>query len=235
MKTIFAFGVALLAVNCASAQIFGPQGVNGSVLRHRAERNDGGRSDGGERGRGDFGRGDWNRGDVHRGHDFGRGHSIYVDRHFHGGYFGGGIYRGSYFPRYTYFPGYSYYPSYGYYSGYGYGYPYYDYGYYGTPTAATNGLLLGALAGGIIGNNSGSLHHSAWRGSAWGAGIGWLLGSFVDANRRAAGYQQAPVITAPVATAPSAPAQTQPQQVTIINNYYSSSTPMSSVNGMFGR
>jgi hypothetical protein len=31
------------------------------------------------------------------------------------------------------------------------------------------------------------------------------------------------------------PASTSPQQVTIINNYYNSSTPMAAANGMFGR
>ena len=131
-------------------------------------------------------------------------------------------------------------PRYGYYSGYGYGYPYYgSYGYYGSGSAAANGLLLGALAGGIIGHNSGDFRHNGWRGAAWGAGAGWLLGSVIDANRRPGVYgSPAPVVVqqaAPVAQVAAPAVQAQPQQVTIINNYYGNATPMSGVNGMFGR
>jgi len=135
---------------------------------------------------------------------------------------------------------YRYAPVYGYYDGYGRGYPYYtDYGHYGAGSRAANGLLLGALAGGIIGHNSGELRHSAWRGAAWGAGIGWLLGSVADARRQSPVDQMAPVAVQPPATqAPQvqAPPATQapPQQVTIINNYYNAS-PMSAANGLFGR
>jgi hypothetical protein len=158
----------------------------------------------------------------------------YAHHHHPASYFG---HRG-----YTFGHGYygrAYYtPVFGYYDGYGYGYPYYDYGYYGGGSAATNGLLLGALAGGIIGHNSGSLHHNGWRGAAWGAGAGLLLGSVIDANRRPVVYQTAPALV------PSAPAvqgqiqtaqQTQPQPVTIINNYYNSASPMSEANSLFGR
>jgi len=49
--------------------------------------------------------------------------------------------------------------------------------------AAVNGALLGGIAGAIIGNNSGSLHHNAWQGAAIGAGAGLLLGSAIDADR----------------------------------------------------
>jgi hypothetical protein len=160
------------------------------------------------------------------------------------GYYGNRHY-GYYEPRYRfgygagYGRGYYYYPSYSYYDGYGYGYPYYsDYGYYGTGgSAAANGLLLGALAGGIIGNNSGDFRHNGWRGAAWGAGAGLLAGAIIDANRRPVVasapvvVQQAPVAQGQVQATP--PAQAQP--VTIINNYYNSSTPMSSANSLFGR
>jgi hypothetical protein len=132
-------------------------------------------------------------------------------------------------------------PAYGYYSGYGAGYPYYtDYGYsgsYGSGSAAGNGLVLGALAGGIIGHNSGDLRHSAWRGAAWGAGLGWLLGSVADANRRRVSYETAPVVVqqAPVSQVQAQPPAQAQQPVTIINNYYNTTTPMTSANGLFGR
>lgn len=243
MKSIFYLSLAVLATNVASsAQIFRPQAMNGAVSHRHAQvhSRDGGRES--HRGHQTAHVG---RGHGGRYHDFHHGHAPYrhYDRHHHGhagfGYFGSPF-------RYSTFPRYSYVPSYGYYSGYGHGYPYYDYGYgyHGSRTAATNGLLLGALAGGIIGHNSGDLHHSAWRGSAWGAGLGWLLGSAVDANRRAVVAQPAVVVAQPAYQAQAQPgyqvqaqaaAPAQPQQVTIINNYYNSSTPMSGVNGMFGR
>ena len=220
MKTISFLCLALLAANVANAEVFRSR-VRGGHDSHRSQAT------------------------VRSGHHH-VDHAPYrhYDRHYHGR-LGFGYYGSPY--RYSVFPRYSYVPSYGYYSGYGYGYPYYDsgYGYYGSSSAATSGLVLGALAGGIIGHNSGDLHHSAWRGSAWGAGLGWLLGSVVDANRsRAVVTQPASVIQPSYPTQPQvsygvpthAAASTQPQQpVTIINNYYNSSTPMSGVNGMFGR
>ena len=157
------------------------------------------------------------------------------------GYHGGGWDYGSRYGYSGYYAPYRYVPSYGYYDGYGYGYPTYSTsGYYGSGSGAANGLLLGALAGGIIGHNSGTLHHNGWRGAAWGAGLGWLLGSVADANRRAVVYDSAPapVVVQQAPAVPAQPAQAatqQPQQVTIINNYYNSSTPMSSANTLFGR
>lgn len=139
-----------------------------------------------------------------------------------------------------YYGGFGSYPAYGYYDGYGAGYPYYgveNYGTYGA-SGATNGLLLGALAGGIIGNNSGDLHHNGWRGAAWGAGAGWLLGTVADTNRRAISYPSQPVVVpqAPVYQAQPAPPPTPVQSGTIINNNtYNSSTPMGPANSMFGR
>jgi hypothetical protein len=242
MKTFFALCLALLAVSAAEAQIFRPQPVNGSVVGRREHRNDsrGGdyiyRSPQGRAGN-DHGGGyrNFGYGSGHYGHgSFNHSRSYGRHGHSHGGFgYHGGRYGYSYYPRIRYIP------SYGDYGGYGYGYPYYDsYGYYGSTSAATNGLLLGALAGGIIGHNSGDLRHSAWRGSAWGAGLGWVLGSVVDANRRSVAYAPAPVVVqqAPVVQSQAQPAAAaQPQQVTIINNYYNSSTPMGAANGMFGR
>lgn len=179
------------------------------------------------------------RPEIYVGVDYGRG-SRYGSRPGHGrhprayrnyGYYG--------HPR----PGWSGYgygsvPVYGYYPGYGAGYPYYDsYGVYRPGGAASTGLLLGALAGGIIGHNSGDFRHNGWRGAAWGAGAGWLLGSIVDARRPVTVYEPAPVVVPQVQTVPAAsPAlAAPPQPITIINNYYNSPSPMSAANGLFGR
>lgn len=246
MKTTFALCLALFALSSAEAQSSRSQPVNGSVPGRREQvnaRGHAGGSQGGDYVRrsspGAYSGNSQGRVYHHSGHQGHSGHfrSHHGHNYWHGGigYYGGGIGYG--YPSYGYA---SYgYPSYGYYGGYGSGYPYYNgYGYYGSTSAATNGLLLGALAGGIIGHNSGDLRHSAWRGSAWGAGAGWLLGSIFDGTRRSAEYAPAPVVVqqAPVVQSqaqPAAPAQ--PQQVTIINNYYNSSTPMGAANGMFGR
>jgi hypothetical protein len=58
----------------------------------------------------------------------------------------------------------------------------------------------------------------------------------VDWNRRSNAYQPAPpVMMQPAPQVQAQPPAAQPQPVTIINNYYNSSTPMSAANGMFGR
>lgn len=177
----------------------------------------------------------------HRG-DAGHRHSPHV--HVRVGYGAGnpGYYRGHGYGYHGYrdFGYRTYYvPSYSYYGGYGADYPYYGTtGYYGGTSGAANGLLLGALAGGIIGHNSGSLGHNGWRGAAWGAGLGWLLGSVADVNRSAAVYRQAPVVAqqaAPVQAQPAAAAVVPAQPQTIINNYYYNTTPMSGANTLFGR
>ena len=109
-------------------------------------------------------------------------------------------------------------------------------GYRGT---AFDSMWLGALAGGIIGHNSGGdWRHNAWRGAAWGAGAGWLLGSLLGPGydyydysypRRSVVPAAQPIV---VQTAPAAPA---PPQVTIINNYYGNTSPMAAANALFGR
>lgn len=266
MKSTLSLGLALVALASAQAQIFRPEGVNGAVLgglagavignnsgdlRHNAWKGAAiGAGAGlivGEAVANANAAGRGSQVPVPRGGDYvyRRPPAVAVEvgysRGHHGHYYGhhgrahGRGYGG---PRYY---GYTYVPSYGYYDGYGYGYPYYDnYGYYragyGSGSAAANGLLLGALAGGIIGHNSGDFRHNGWRGAAWGAGTGWLLGSIVDANRRAVGSDAAPAVVPAASVVPAQPAaQAQPQQVTIINNYYNTSTPMSAANGMFGR
>ena len=119
----------------------------------------------------------------------------------------------------------------------------YGYGYGG---AASNGLWLGALAGGIIGHNiGGDWRHNGWRGAAWGAGAGWLIGSLIDSNRYydggygydyGYGYPRTVVMSSPPPiVVQSPPPAAAPQQVTIINNYYGNASPMSSANALFGR
>jgi hypothetical protein len=213
MKTLFFLCFAVMATIPARAEIFRSDAARGS--RHGGVHRD---------------RGHHNRTSVHVG--IGSGHRHRYDGpwrdygHGHGN-------RGYYHSPYRHLPRYSYY------DGFGSGYPYFDtYGYYGAGSGATNGLLLGALAGGVIGHNSGEFRHNGWRGAAWGAGLGWVLGSVADANRRRAVYETAPVVIQP---APAVQAQPQPasappaQPITIINNYYNTGTPMSSANGLFGR
>lgn len=207
MKALLILSLAVVTVAPASAQNFRPSAGRGSPHH-----------------------GHFDRGNAHRARPAFH-HGAYIYRHRPSVHVGIGP---------AYYP--SYYPAYGYYPGYGVDYPYYgNVGYYGSGSSAASGLWLGALAGGIIGNNSGTFGHNGWRGAAWGAGLGWLLGSVADANRRsAAAYEQPPVVVsrpAPVVTVPAQPAaaSTAPQQVTIINNYYNSSTPMSGANGLFGR
>ena len=48
---------------------------------------------------------------------------------------------------------------------------------------SNGGVVLGGIAGAIIGNNSGSLHHNAWQGAAIGAGVGLLFGSALGETR----------------------------------------------------
>src|SRR5690606_13325703 len=45
---------------------------------------------------------------------------------------------------------------------------------------AANGLLLGTLAGAVIGNNSGDLHNNAWLGAGLGAAAGYVAGSIAE-------------------------------------------------------
>ena len=111
-----------------------------------------------------------------------------------------------------------------------------DPGYvYDRPSAASSGLWLGALAGAIIGHNSGSLGHNAWRGAAYGAGAGLILGAIADSRtqQREAVAERSANVRSMAAEVPA----TSAQPVTIINNYYNApaGTPMSSANGLFGR
>jgi outer membrane lipoprotein SlyB len=145
------------------------------------------------------------------------------------------------------YPGYrygSYWRPYGYdsyyygaplYSSYGYGYA--GDGYYGAPSGAATGAILGGLAGAIIGNNSGN--GSGWQGAAIGAGTGLILGAVSDSarERREARVpvSQAPYVEAPQADLAAKAAAEAPRNVTIINNYYGGSSPMSGANSLYGR
>jgi len=224
MKTIVALTLSLLALAPLHAQVFHPETVNGAVLGGLAGAVIGN-----------------NSGDLH--HNAWRGAAIGAVA---GGLIGSAVGESREYEHRTQVPVpsgyYSYRPSYGrgfygYRGYYGYSQPYYysDYGY-GRPSYASTGLLLGGLTGAIIGNNSHG--HNAWRGAAWGAGAGLLLGAIADQNVRESDERAAAVQDAEAAAAVQNAAATQsaPQNVTIVNNYYSgSSTPMSSANGMFGR
>jgi len=178
MKTPLALCLALLAVAPASAQVFRPETVNGALLGGIAGavigHNSGSLNHNGWQGAAiGAGVGAIIGSAVGRDNDYrngtqvarpGYGGSPYIYRDsptvvVRGGY-GGGYYprRGGYYGGAHYGGGY-----------YG-GVSYYGDGYYGG-SAAANGLFLGALAGGIIGHNSGSFHHNGWRGAAWGAGV----------------------------------------------------------------
>jgi uncharacterized protein YcfJ len=108
------------------------------------------------------------------------------------------------------------------------------------PNYAVTGVALGGVAGGIIGHNNG---RKTAEGIAIGAGAGLLLGGLAeyDVRRRdqARSAGQTYYVASPAATqtapAPAAPEQAA-QPVTIINNYYNSSSPaMSGANALFGR
>lgn len=128
-------------------------------------------------------------------------------------------------------------PSPAYSSYYDGGYGYYDRGYAGRPSYATSGLLIGGLAGGIIGHNSHS--HNGWRGAAIGAGTGLLLGALADEQARDYERRQAVIEAARLEAEARVQAEqkTQSGNTTIINNYYTAPavTPMSAANTMFGR
>jgi hypothetical protein len=100
---------------------------------------------------------------------------------------------------------------------------------------ASTGLLLGGIAGAVIGHNSGDLRHNAWRGAAIGAGSGWLLGSIADHRAREREREYPVEIEASDTSAPTTPAQTVPQTVIINNNYYGPTSSMAPANSLFGR
>ena len=105
-----------------------------------------------------------------------------------------------------------------------------NYGTYGSydrgDSAVGTGMLLGGLAGAIIGNNSG--HGFGARGALIGAGIGALIGAASEPAPRS--YDESPRYYAAPRTSYVQQMQTMqpsPQQVTIINNYYGNVSPAS--------
>jgi len=206
MKAAISLSLALLALTSAHAQIFGPGAVNGAFLGGIAGAVIGHNS-------GSLHHNGWQGAAIGAGAGLLLGAAADASAARYDGY-GAPVYPGGYVYREGY-------------RGAGYGY----YGYPGS--AAVDGLWLGALAGGIIGNNSRGFHHNGWRGAAWGAGLGWVLGSIADAGYYSSGYPRTVVV--PQAQAAPQPAAAAPQQVTIINNYYGNASPMSQANTLFGR
>ena len=205
MKTVFALAFSLLALVPARAQIFRPETVNGAVLGGIAGAVIGN-----------------NSGDLH--HNAWKGAAIGTVA---GALIGSAVADSRDYDQRTQVPA----PS-GYYYSYSPGYyrPYHYYDY-DRPSYAERGLLLGGITGAIIGNNSHG--HNAWRGAAWGAGAGLLLGAIADENAR---YYDDRVVVVPAPEPVAAPVQAQaPQTTTIINNYYGNASPMGSANSMFGR
>lgn len=98
------------------------------------------------------------------------------------------------------------------------------------PADRGDGLVLGAITGAIIGNNSGLFGHRGDRGAAWGAGIGYVIGAINERNARVVRSAPPPVR----GFGSSAPAA--PTQITIINNYYNvPATALTPANRLFGR
>jgi uncharacterized protein YcfJ len=107
------------------------------------------------------------------------------------------------------------------------------------PNYAANGAILGALAGAVIGNNSGDLRHNGWRGAGLGAAAGYLIGSIAENNARrreailTAQAQQQVVNPAPMAAAAESAAPAR--SVTVSEPAPSTASTMSSANSLFGR
>ncbi len=95
-------------------------------------------------------------------------------------------------------------PSYSYYT---YAYPDWD----TRPNYAASGAVLGALAGAVIGHNSGDLGHSPWRGAALGSVLG--LGAGALAEKRARAREREEAQTALEVAAPVQP-RAVPEDVT---------------------
>ncbi len=129
-----------------------------------------------------------------------------------------------------------------------YGYAPYGYGYYGygtydyvyrRPNYAVTGTLLGALAGGLIGN---SIHHQGWEGAGIGAAAGLVLGGLAEgsARQREQAYSTVPTLVQPApvanaATVPSAPVAPAAPTVPNTPALRMSGGTMSGANSLFGR
>lgn len=218
MKTILSLAVALVALVPAQAQLFRPASVNGALLGGLAGAIIGNNS-------GSLHHNGLQGAAIGAGAGLLIGSAIDADRRnvWHDS--------GASAPRsYVYRNG----PSYR-----GYSYPYGGGYYYSRPDYRGTGVILGGIGGAIIGNNSRGFRHNSWRGAAWGAGLGYIIGAIAEDNVRYR-YREPVVESVPVVIqAPSSPAPAvsqPPQQVTIINNYYNTpAAPMAAANGLFGR
>ncbi len=136
---------------------------------------------------------DGRHGFHHRHHHHHGGHGHYIRRHgWHRPHSRVSLWFG--YPAYSRIPSYSYYD---------YAYPNWD----TRPNYVASGAVLGALAGAVIGNNSGDLGYSSWRGAALGSVVGLAAGAV--AEKRAREREEEAAATAPTVTvstqAPSAP------------------------------
>jgi len=99
------------------------------------------------------------------------------------------------------------------------------------PGTVRTGVLLGGLAGAIIGHNN---DRRGWEGAAYGAGAGWLLGSIIEHSRQRAGA----TYTHETESMPQVYRLPEAAPTTVIHHhYYGNAHPgaMSPANGLFGR
>ncbi len=99
------------------------------------------------------------------------------------------------------------------------------------PGAVRTGVLLGGLAGAIIGHNQ---DRRGWEGAAYGAGAGWLLGSIVEQSRQRADSMR----TNETESIPQVYRSPEVAPTTVIHHhYYGNAQPgaMAPANGLFGR
>lgn len=243
MKTTLALLLAALATTPAFAQVLRPPAVNGAVVGGIAGAVIGHNS-------GDLRHNAW------RGAAYGAGAglilgSLSADAHdrrlatqvgYQGGHGHPYVYRRA--PVY-YSYGYGYYGrprSYGSDVYYSYDAPIYDGTVYDSDSYDStdyrgNGLVLGALAGAIIGNNSGGLRHNAWRGAAYGAATGYLLGALAEnhVRTRPAVVSAAPVAYAPAATTSSEAPVSAGGQTPAVTPAPATTSSMTAANSLFGR
>ncbi|ACB74773.1 YMGG-like glycine zipper-containing protein [Opitutus terrae] len=232
MKTLTALMLALLTLAPIRAQTLRPEAVNGAVLGGIAGAVIGHNS-------GDLRHNAW------RGAAYGAGAGLLL------GHLAGEAnarYAGTQVPvpdyprTYVYreAPGYYGQPVYRSYGGTYYNDADYDTGYAARPDYRGSGLVLGALAGAIIGHNSGDLRHNGWRGAAYGAGLGYVLGSIAEHNaRRREAAAAMETVSVPAQTVPTGePAAVQPagsSVETIPVTAPAKPSSMSSANELFGR
>lgn len=109
------------------------------------------------------------------------------------------------------------------------------------PNYAVGGTLLGALAGGLIGN---SIHHQGWEGAGIGAAAGLVLGTLAEHRARVQeqrAYDAALVTNSQqsyvpdAATAPVAPVAPPAPTVRVQTAAPPGSGAMSRANSLFGR